>query len=171
MTGRRELIDRLMKEFFGHAEDPGPLYERPGIIVAGVEITNVEAIKKYTRMNLERRIPAVESLKTCEDFRHLNVKCSDCACHSRYEIYDMNVVPLPEGGYAWVCCAIDHAIRPEWHTQRDLLSAQTERGRLLRRTFPQLYDEKGNRRPYPFEKIHEELPFGWETSESRKPPR
>ena len=103
MPGRQEFIERLMTELFREPEHPSPFHERTGIVIAGVEITSPEAIKKYTRMNLERRIPAVDSLKTCEEFWYLNVKCSDCACHSVYEIYDMNGAPLPEGGYAWVC--------------------------------------------------------------------
>ena len=156
MTGRQELIERLMTEFFREPEHPSPSYERRGIVVSGVKITNPEAIKQYTRRKLERRIPAVESLKTCEDFKHLNVNCSDCACHSIYEIYDMQLVPLPEGGYAWVCCAIDHAIRPEWHAERDRLRVQTHSKTAMgRRTLKMLgYSETAS---------------GWERTEHGKP--
>ena len=132
MTGRQELIDTLIADFFP-PEYFSDQADRSGITVAGIKITSPEAIAKYTRIRLERRLPAVETFKTCEDFRHLDVECCD-SCHA-YEMYDMDVVPLPEGGYAWICCALDRAIRPEWHAERDKRLAKTAAGKLVKRMF------------------------------------
>jgi len=132
MTGRQELIDTLMADFFP-PEYFSDKADRSGITVAGIRITSREAIAKYTRIKLERRLPAVQTFKTCEDFRHLDVECCD-SCHS-FAIYEMEAVPLPEGGYAWVCCALDRAIRPEWHAERDKRFAKTAAGKLVKRMF------------------------------------
>ena len=51
--------------------------------------------------------------RACEYFNHLDIKCSDCASQSTYEIHEMNVVPVPSGGYPWVFRTIDHAVRHE----------------------------------------------------------
>ena len=62
---------------------------------------------------LERRLPDGEDIKTCEDFKHLNTGCCGF-CHGSHAASEMEVVPLPEGGHAWVCCTVDFAIRPEF---------------------------------------------------------
>jgi hypothetical protein len=41
-------------------------------------------------------------IKTCEDFKHLNVECCD-TCHNFHPHYEMTVIDLPGGGKAWVC--------------------------------------------------------------------
>jgi len=51
-------------------------------------------------------------IKTCEDFRHLNVTCCD-TCHTFYPHYDMSLIDLPDGGRAWVCDPVKWAIYPE----------------------------------------------------------
>ena len=112
MTGRKELIDSVLADYFYDEDHPGEW----SVTLAGVKITNREAIKRYSRRLLEKRIPDVETFKTCEDFAHLKARCCD-SCHGHYSIYDMDVVPLPEGGYAWVCGAVDRAIRPERHAE------------------------------------------------------
>jgi len=142
MRTRREIVDTIMTEWESMAMCPRQqFWGEPSITVAGVEITSEEVILRYQRMNLEERLPAVETFKTCEDFPHLdahgdhaNGRCCD-ACHGPYEIYEMSVVPLPEGGYAWVCCAMDRAIRPEWHRVRNERFAKTARGKLWNRIF------------------------------------
>ncbi len=109
------MVDSLMADFFptGYSSEPT---DDSGITVAGVKIANREAITRYSRNQLEKRLPDVPTFKTCEDFKHLNAECCD-SCHS-YAIYELEAVPLPEGGYfALVCCAIDRAIRPEWHAE------------------------------------------------------
>jgi len=133
MTGRQELIDTLIADFFP-PEYFSDQADRSGITVAGIKITSPEAIAKYTRIQLEKRVPNVQEFKTCEDFRHLNVECCD-SCHGTYEMYEMEAVPLDDGGYAWVCCALDRAIRPEWHAERDRRLAKTAAGKLVKRMF------------------------------------
>ena len=50
-------------------------------------------------------------IKTCDDFRHLNAQCCQI-CHDNPH-YELSVIVLPEGGKAWVCDAVKHAIYPE----------------------------------------------------------
>lgn len=60
---------------------------------------------------LNERIPEGDS-KTCEDFKHLNVECCP-TCHQFMPENEMDVVELPEGGTAWICCAVRRAAFPE----------------------------------------------------------
>ena len=50
-------------------------------------------------------------IRTCTDFTHLNVEC--CTnCHYFMFPYDMSpVIRLKSGEYAWICCAIQGAIK------------------------------------------------------------
>src|ERR1700722_1764454 len=50
-------------------------------------------------------------IKTCEDFRYLNVECCQI-CHEN-AAYEMSVVTLPDGCHAWLCDAVKSAIFPE----------------------------------------------------------
>ena len=130
MTSRQAIIDTLMAEL--EADARCPRHECSGdysITVAGVKISSPSAIAKFTRLQLERRLPAVQAFKTCEDFRHLNAQCCD-SCHGHYELYEMHVVPLPEADSAWVCCAHDRAIRPEWNADKNRRFAKTAVGKL-----------------------------------------
>ena len=61
---------------------------------------------------LEERLPDDLDIKTCEDFRHLNVECCDI-CHGHYAHYEMSVIDLPDGGRAWVCGPVKRAIYPQ----------------------------------------------------------
>ena len=97
MRRRQEIVDTIMNEWESDAMCPRPEFSGGfSITLAGVEISNPQAILKYQRVKLEERIPQVETLKTCEDFKHLNAKCCE-SCHWHYEIYEMHVVLLPEG--------------------------------------------------------------------------
>ena len=60
---------------------------------------------------LARRLPDGVDIKTCEDFRYLNVKCCD-TCHQIPET-EMKLIDLPDGGKAWVCDQVEWAIYPE----------------------------------------------------------
>jgi hypothetical protein len=57
---------------------------------------------------LESRLPDGD-IKTCEDFKHLNVVCCE-TCHEFYPHYEMSVVELPDGGHAWVCDVVVAAL-------------------------------------------------------------
>jgi hypothetical protein len=140
VTGRKELIERLLAGHYDGPERSGP---PPGITLAGVEITNPAAIEKHARMRLEKRLPDVEAFKTFEDFGHLGAECCG-SCHGSYEICEMEAVPLPGGGHAWVCCAVDRAIRPEWHAEQHRLFLESGRGKKLRKMYHEIYggDEK-----------------------------
>ena len=170
MKTRREIVDGIMLPIEEAARHPERAYstcERPDGSTYRVWCgwgdvgTDQVAAARHIRTKLEERLSVAETFRTCEDFAHLNVKCEEDD-HCSYPMYDMNVVPLPEGGYAWVCWDIDHAIRPEWHREQGCLFGQTERGKLFKELFPEMYDADGSPRPFPFVKIHEELPFPWE---------
>jgi hypothetical protein len=57
---------------------------------------------------LQLILPATD-IKTCGDFKHLNVTCCEI-CHPFYPIYDMSVIELPGGDQAWVCCSVRSAL-------------------------------------------------------------
>jgi hypothetical protein len=75
---------------------------------------------------LNRRLPDGVKIKTCEDFRHLNVECCD-TCHNFYPHYEMRVIELPDGSPAWLCDAVEWAIYPERYP-----SPNSPEGKLLR---------------------------------------
>lgn len=60
---------------------------------------------------LRERVPDGDS-KTCEDFKHLGVECCD-TCHRFVPETDMYSVDLPDGGKAWICCAVRSVLFPE----------------------------------------------------------
>jgi hypothetical protein len=59
---------------------------------------------------LDETLPEGE-IQTCEDFKHLNTECCPI-CHTAYPHYDMQLLTPPHGRIAWVCCAIQKALRP-----------------------------------------------------------
>jgi len=61
---------------------------------------------------LQRRLPDGE-IVTCGAFRDLGVGCCD-VCHTD-PLHGMNLVELPGGTMAWLCCAVDAASSPEQH--------------------------------------------------------
>ena len=64
---------------------------------------------------LQRRLPD-GNIKTCGAFRHLNAGCCD-PCHTSRPHTDMNLIDLPDGTNAWVCCAVEWAIYPEHYVE------------------------------------------------------
>ena len=57
---------------------------------------------------LNEQLPEGE-IKTCEDFKHLNVECCEI-CHRYYPHYDVKLVTLPDGSKAWICCRLRTAL-------------------------------------------------------------
>jgi hypothetical protein len=57
---------------------------------------------------LNEQLPEGE-IKTCEDFKHLNVECCE-TCHRYYPHYDVKLVSLPDGSTAWICCTVRSAV-------------------------------------------------------------
>jgi hypothetical protein len=78
---------------------------------------------------LQRRLPDTD-IKTCDDFKHLNIAgCEEC--HTSYAHYEMKLIDLPDGTKAWVCDPVEWAIYPERREQlRDLLRNSAEGGLL-----------------------------------------
>jgi hypothetical protein len=65
---------------------------------------------------LQDSLPADLDIRTCNDFRHLNVECCE-TCHNFYPHYEMSLVDLPGGGKAWVCDTVKWAIYPDQYRQ------------------------------------------------------
>ena len=65
---------------------------------------------------LQDSLPADVDIRTCDDFRHLNVECCE-TCHNFYPHYEMSLVDLPGGGKAWVCDTVKWAIYPDQYRQ------------------------------------------------------
>ena len=85
---------------------------------------------------LQDRLPAYPDIdiKTCEDFRHLNVECCD-TCHNFYPHYEIRVIDLPDGSSAWVCDAVEWAIYPERYQALMDLAKNSPEGKLLGKIF------------------------------------
>jgi len=64
---------------------------------------------------LNRRLPDAD-IRTCGDFRHLNVECCEI-CHECFPQYQMNLIDLPDGTKVWVCDPISWAIYSEEHKE------------------------------------------------------
>ena len=79
---------------------------------------------------LQKRLHDVD-IKTCEDFRHLNVECCE-TCPNFYPHYEMSVIDLPDGSKAWVCDAVKWAIYPEEHRELQEWSQNSPEAKLLR---------------------------------------
>jgi hypothetical protein len=68
----------------------------------------IEANDEMVIAELNKRLPEVE-IKTCEDFKYLNVECCD-TCHTLYPHYEMHLESLPDTSMAWICCKVRSAV-------------------------------------------------------------
>ena len=107
------------------------------IIAQTLESMNLNDEPEYQTIviaELYRKLPDGVEIKTCEDFRHLNVKCCD-TCHNFYPHYEMKVIELPDGSPAWVCDAVEWAIYPERYQALMDLAKNSPEGKLLGKIF------------------------------------
>src|SRR6266436_729320 len=86
---KNEIIDKTLKEI-------GPR-------LAGREGPHIEELdyEEIVIAELQEKLPDPD-IKTCDDFRHLNVPCCD-TCHTFYPHYEMSLIDLPDGAKGWVC--------------------------------------------------------------------
>lgn len=110
---RNEIIEKTLKDMRRGPLDP-----------------EAEAIDKA---ELQCRLPDTE-IKTCEDFKHLNVECCE-TCHRYYPVYEMKLIDLPDGTKAWVCDPVEWAIYPERRQQLQEWSRNSAEGKMLRSIF------------------------------------
>ena len=119
---RGEIIDKTLREM--------------GILLSSGEYAQSrdEAGKVSTVITeLRRRLPNGK-IKTCGTFKHLKAGC--CApCHTSRPHTDMNLIELPNGSKAWVCCAVEWAIYPERYAELLERSRNCPEGKLLRGLF------------------------------------
>ena len=78
---------------------------------------------------LRRRLPE-GNIKTCGAFKYLNAACCN-PCHTSCPHIDMNLVDLPGGTKAWVCCAVEWAIYPERYAELMERSRNCPEGKLF----------------------------------------
>lgn len=83
---------------------------------------------------LQRRLPPDGNIKTCGAFKHLNTGCC-YSCHAYRPHSKMSLIDLPDGGIAWVCCALDRAIYPERYAERMERFWNSPKGKLWREMF------------------------------------
>jgi hypothetical protein len=121
----------------------------------GAEVTKNDIIEKTLReivprieeseelcsviADLRERLPDTD-IKTCEEFRHLNVTCCD-TCHTFYPHYEMSLIDLPDGAKAWVCDPVKWAIGPEQYQELQEWKQNSPEGNLLRQIFGEDVDE------------------------------
>jgi|ERR1019366_7535828 hypothetical protein len=124
---KNEIIEKTLKEIGPRLEEhEEPYSEEPDweeIVIA----------------ELHERLPETD-IKTCEDFRHLNVTCCD-TCHTSYPHYEMSLIDLPDGAKAWVCDPVKWAIYPEQYQELQEWKQNSREGKLLRRIFGEDVDE------------------------------
>jgi hypothetical protein len=82
---------------------------------------------------LRERLPETD-IKTCEDFRHLDVPCCD-TCHTFYPHYEMSLIDLRDGAKAWVCDPVKWAIYPEQYQELQEWQQNSPEGNVLRQIF------------------------------------
>jgi hypothetical protein len=115
---RDEIIDKTLREM-GMAL---PLGESA---LSSNEATQLSVIIAGLRL----RLPDGD-IKTCGAFRHLNADCCD-PCHTLLAHTDMNLIDLPDGTKAWVCCAVEWAIFPERYAELMKRSRNCPEGKLF----------------------------------------
>jgi len=99
---KNKIIEQILKDFRTRVkESRAPLGDE-----TGDEKEIVEVLKASLKS-----VEADESVRTCEDFHHLNVECCE-TCHTFYAHYEMSLIDLESGGNAWICCAMDRALNP-----------------------------------------------------------
>jgi hypothetical protein len=93
---RNEIIDKTLKEMGPlEPENEPPYSEEPDY-------------EESISPELLRKLPGTD-IKTCVEFKHLNVECRDL-CHTSYPEYKMRLVDLPGGGKASVCYPVRRAM-------------------------------------------------------------
>ena len=72
------------------------------------DCVGIEGYDDFVIAELNEQLPEGE-IKTCEDFKHLNVECCE-TCHRYYPHFDVKLVTLPDGSTAWICCRLRTAL-------------------------------------------------------------
>ncbi len=116
---KNDIIEKTLKEISPRIEESEELYS--------------------VMAELQERLPETD-IKTCEDFRHLNVTCCD-TCHTFYPHYEMSLIDLPDGAKAWVCDPVRWAIYPEQYQELQEWKQNSPEGKLLRQIFGEDVDE------------------------------
>ena len=97
-----EIIHQVLNDFRDESEG-AYIPERSDIDYEPIILSALEKSLQTVGPNTD--------IRTCEDFGHLNVTCCK-SCHGLYQHYEMSLVEIESAGNAWICCAVDRALRP-----------------------------------------------------------
>ena len=101
---REEIVEKTLREMrlFSSSEQGSQSCNKAGHLATVIA-------------EVRRRLPD-GNIKTCGAFKHLKAGCCD-PCHTLLAHTDMNLIDLPDGTKAWVCCAVEWAIYPEYYVE------------------------------------------------------
>jgi len=99
---KSEIIQQVLNDFRDDSER--------AYILEGSDVDCEAIILSALEKSLQTVGPDTD-IRTCEDFGHLNVACCK-SCHGLYQHYEMSLVEIESAGNAWICCAVDQALRP-----------------------------------------------------------
>jgi len=99
---KRGIVQQVLNDFRGESEG-AHTPERSDLDSESIILSALE--KSWQTVGPDTDI------RTCEDFSFLNVTCCK-SCHGLYQHYELSLVELESAGNAWICCAIDRALRP-----------------------------------------------------------
>jgi hypothetical protein len=123
---KAEIISQILKAMGLLEPETDPLFR-------GQEGEEEDEEAEYILSVLHDKLPE-GNIKTCEDFRYLNVECCE-TCHGQYAHYEMQTIKLPDGSPAWVCGPVKWAIYPEECRKLQEWSRNSAEGKLLREIF------------------------------------
>ena len=99
---KSEIVQQVLNDFWAESEG-AHIPERSDVDCESIILSALEK-------SLQTVGPDTD-IRTCEDFGHLNVTCCK-SCHGLYQYYEMSLVEIESAGNAWICCAVDRALRP-----------------------------------------------------------
>ena len=116
---REEIIEKTLREMnlLSSSED-------------GSQSSNKAGRLSTVIAELQRRLPPATKSRPAAAFKHLNAGCCD-PCHTSRPHTDMNLIGLPDGTKAWVCCAVEWAIYPERYVELMERSRNCPEGKLF----------------------------------------
>lgn len=118
---KAQIVEKALNDFWNQSEENGISRGND----AYYETTIVEAVEK----SLGQADPDAD-IRTCEDFRYLNVKCCE-SCHGMYQHFEVSLIEIESGGSAWICCALDKALNPLKHANAPQYPADWTFGEIL----------------------------------------
>jgi hypothetical protein len=118
---KSQIIERVLMKFRNVSEETGI----PESVDSEYEKVIVAALEKSLW-----GVGQDTEIRTCEDFGYLGVQCCEC-CHDIHQHYEISLIDIEGGGKAWVCCAIDRALKPAKHANLPQIPENATFGEVL----------------------------------------